>query len=203
MSKRPDPVPSRSRPVVGPDKCKRCGTCREWFLNSFFAMDTTKARGLQSLCRRCKAEWERGPENVWKRLKAMLDRDEPSSLLPPHGWTEEIYLARWEQSGGRCEWCKAGLGEWQHSGHRLDRIDNDTPHIPMNCQMLCWVCNRRKSNRPWSTAKAETMRWVSEFPPGQVPWQTIEPWAKRVELPDPAAFLVEDPWMYLPFPGGI
>ena len=192
MSKRPDPVPSRSRPVVGPEQCKRCVNCGGWFRLAFFAVDKSKPSGRQSWCRRCKTEWERGPENVWKRLRAMLEEDEPESLRQPHGWTEALYLQRWAEVDGKCEWCGAGLGEWQHSGHRLDRIDNDTPHIPANCQMLCWVCNRRKSDMPPHAAREEAMHHVERWGRGRVPWQRINTWAKRVELPDPEPYRVAD-----------
>lgn len=156
-----------------------------------FARDKTAPTGRQSYCRRCKTEWERGPENVWKRLRAQLESEEPESLKPPHGWTEELYVARWNEVDGKCEFCGAGLGEWQHAGHRLDRISNSTPHIPANCQMLCWVCNRRKSNKHPFVARAEALEHVRiagngdvARGMGRVPWQDIEPWARRVELPD-------------------
>jgi hypothetical protein len=148
----------------------------------FFAVDKSKPNGRQSWCRLCKDIWEMGPDGVWKRLRAYLEKHEPSSLRPPNGWTEELYLKRWSEVDGKCELCGAGLGEWQVGGHRLDRIDNDTPHIPSNCQMLCWVCNRRKSNKTWQTAKIEVRPYLEEFGRGKVPWQTIEPWARRVSL---------------------
>lgn len=169
----------------------RCTNCDGWFKKVFFARDRSSPVGHQSWCRHCKALWERGPENAWKRFRAWLEAHEPSSLAPPHGWTEELYLSRWKQFNGECEWCGAGLGEWQHSGHRQDRIDNNTAHTPANCRMLCWVCNRRKSNRPWQTARDEVMIHVRDHGRGRVPWHTIEPWAKRVELPDPEPFRVE------------
>lgn len=167
----------------------------------FFATDRSSSSGKQAWCRLCKALWERGPENAWKRFKAMLEREEPESLRPPHGWTEQQYLAMWTAVDGKCEWCGSGLGEWQHSGHRLDRIDNNTPHIPANCQMLCWVCNRRKSNRPAFVAMEETLMHVrraggrrgEQAGLGRVPWQDIEPWARRVELPDPEPYRIALP----------
>lgn len=172
-------------------RVKQCSCCMLFFTHEAFAADRSTPLGLQSWCRRCKALWERGPENVWKRLHAWLQREEPESLQPPHGWTEELYRERWEAADGKCEACGAGLGEWQHSGHRLDRIDNNTPHIPANCQMLCWVCNRKKSNLPWQTFAKEVALHVAEHGRGRVPWQTMLPWAKRVELPDLGAFEVE------------
>lgn len=169
----------------------RCGNCMKHYKSEFFAKDRSSPDGYQSWCRLCKAEWERGPEGVWKRLRVWLEKYEPVALKPPHGWTEELYISRWHEAKGLCEWCGAGLGEWQIAGHRLDRIDNDTPHIPANCRMLCWVCNRRKSNKHWHIAEKETKQHVNDHGMGRVPWQTIEPWAKRVFLPDPTPYIVE------------
>jgi hypothetical protein len=170
----------------------------------FFAIDRSSGDGLQSWCRRCKAEWEQGPSGVWCRLRSLLAEKEPASLLPPNGWSEELYMMRWEECAGRCEECGAGLGEWQIAGHRLDRIDNRTPHIPANCAMLCWPCNRRKADRNPETVKHETTDLIRRYGRGRIPWQVVlsPSWrVQRAELPDPTPFFVPDPQLDL-FPEG-
>ncbi len=170
---------------------KRCERCRLTFSMEAFARDISSATGHQSWCRRCKADWERGPGGAWKRFRAWLAENEPNSLSPPYGWTEELYIARWNAQSGLCETCGARLDEWQVSGHRQDRIDNDSPHIPANCRLLCWPCNRRKSNRNPHAADKEIARWVEEYGRGRVPWQTIDTSLRRVELPNVERFRVD------------
>jgi hypothetical protein len=163
---------------------RTCPRCSGTFRIDAFAQDRSSVTGRQSWCRRCKADWECGPEGSWKRLRAWLEKNEPNSLKAPHGWTEERYLKAWKDSRGECSLCGSRLREWQTSGHNLDRIDNNTPHIPANCRMLCWPCNRKKSNLPTLAADTEIGRWVEQYGRGKVPWQILLPNIQRVDLPD-------------------
>jgi hypothetical protein len=170
---------------------KKCVACGQFFSLEAFRVDRSSKRGLQSWCIRCKANWERGVDGSWLRWQAWLEKHEPMSLGEPSGWTEHMYKKRWQECDGKCEWCGAGLGEWQTGGHHQDRIDNDTPHIPSNCRMLCWPCNRRKSNRSPHVALREANFYVAEWGRGRVPWQTIEPWARRAVLPNVEQYKVD------------
>lgn len=152
---------------------KQCEKCRGRFRYEAFAADRSHESGRQSWCRACKARWELGPDNTWKRLEAWLAESEPTSLGGQNGWTEELYLARWAEVDGKCELCGAGLREWQGRGHNLDRINNNAPHIPGNCRLLCWPCNRAKSNGSPLAKDVEIGGWVKQFGKGRVPWDVI------------------------------
>lgn len=163
---------------------RTCPQCQKTYRLAAFAADRGSPTGRQSWCRRCKADWECGPEGSWKRLRAHLEKHEPISLKEPHGWTEERYLKKWKECNGECVLCGARLREWQVSGHNLDRIDNDTPHIPANCRLLCWPCNKKKSSTTALVADEEIRGWVQKFGRGTVPWQKLMPGIERVDLPD-------------------
>jgi 5-methylcytosine-specific restriction endonuclease McrA len=191
MGGRPSRLPGEEVNVATSRPSKRCNRCDRIYDSRAFAADKSAIGGRQSWCRRCKVEWESGPHGAWRRFAAFLRKHEPRCLDLPRGWTEELYVTRWAACGGICELCGADLSEWQKSGHRLDRIDNGTPHIPNNCRFLCWPCNRHKSDRNPHVADQEIRMWVEQYGRGRVPWQTIQSKAGRVELPDLAEFVVE------------
>ncbi len=170
---------------------RTCPQCQETYRLDAFAIDRGSLTGRQSWCRRCKADWECGPEGTWKRLRVLLEKQEPDSLKAPHGWTEERYVKAWKEAKGECSTCGARLREWQISGHNLDRIDNNTPHIPANCRLLCWPCNKKKSNGSPLSADREIGLWVQQYGRGKVPWQLLLPGSERVELPCVEQFRVE------------
>lgn len=174
---------------------KQCAKCSGWFRLGAFARDRRQKDDRQAWCRRCKAEWEQGPENAWKRLRAWLEKEEPACLRGANGWTEALYVEHWNACGGRCVTCGAGLLEWQTSGHRLDRIDNNTPHIPSNCRMVCWPCNKLKSDGHALAEDATIGMWVQKYGRGKVPWHLVKPaWGiKRVELPDVEEYRAASP----------
>ncbi len=199
MSTRSGPVPERTRPVVGRADFKQCCTCKGWFQFAAFYRDVSPGRsGWQPQCRRCRTQWEH--DGAWCRFRSYLKKFEPAALAPPHGWTEELYRAQWDKARGCCEWCGAGLGEWQLSGHRVDAIDNDREHTPNNCQLLCWVCNRLKSNHPNLATKQMVVGIVVdagngdyERGRGKVQWSDRFTWARRAKLPDVEQYRVASP----------
>jgi len=172
-----------------PDPHKQCAKCGGTFLLAAFKRDRNQLSGRQSWCIRCKAEWETTPEGAWKRFRSWAEKNEPTSLLAPHGWTETAYLDLWKKTKGECESCGAKLNEWQRSGHRLDRIDNNRPHIPGNCRLVCWPCNHRKCDRPPSVFLAEIENWISKYGRGRIPWG--EHGYESVALPDIEEFRID------------
>lgn len=176
---------------------RTCPKCRVTYRPDAFAVDRNSPTGRQSWCRRCKVEWEHGLDGSWKRLKAWLAKEEPNSLDASEGgtnlkgWTPEKFTKKWKEHDGHCSLCGAGLREWQSSGHNLDRIDNNTPHIPGNCRLVCWPCNKKKGNGHPAVAYEEIAALVKKYGHGLVPWQLILIGMKRIELPDLAEYRVD------------
>ena len=170
------------RTIERPDRPIFCSKCREFYWRSAFAADASRLDGCQSYCRYCKQLWEVPVENGWKRFSAWLRNNEPKSV--PH-WTFEIYDLEIKKADGECWLCGAGLHEWQSSGHFMDRINNNTPHIPGNCRVLCWPCNSLKGAAPSTTADQMIREWVAKYGRGKVQWDELYPRKfKRPVLPD-------------------
>jgi len=158
---------------------KRCRRCHVLYEPEAFARAAKHKDGKQSWCRKCKAEWEHSPEGKYKRFYAGLAPEE--AVL----WTWDIYLSLWEKHGGCCEWCGAGLTEWQSSGYNIDRISNSRGYLPGNAQLLCKPCNFTKSDKNPIVAKQESDRWVAEFGRGRVQWNEVSPrWKPAAPIPD-------------------
>ena len=170
---------------------KQCASCRMWFSGGAFARDRTRGSQLQSWCRACKAAWECGVDGSWKRLRRELEKKEPASLDPRTGWTEAKYRAFWSEHDERCERCGAGLREWQSAGHNLDRINNSDPHVPGNCRLVCWPCNKRKSNKSSLVHDPETELWIQRYGRGRVPWSELMPGMTRAEVPSVDEFRID------------
>jgi len=122
-------------------------------------------------------------ENAWRRFAAEMERDEPTSR---QFWTLEIFREWW--GNGKCEYCGGGLSEYQTGGHRMDRIDNDAPHIPSNCRRACWPCNATKADKHPEVFRSEMRNWLVEYGPGRVPWAKLSPRFRRAEIPNVEQF---------------
>jgi hypothetical protein len=122
----------RMRKAYTPDmfslggQSKQCGNCGGFFVLEFFGKDNSTHTGRQSWCRRCKEEWEQGPENTWKRLRAHLEKYEPGSIGKPNGWTADLFLTEWKRVGGCCELA----GVWPLPRPHQQRLATHSRQLP-------------------------------------------------------------------------
>lgn len=174
-----------TRPELRPAASRQCSRCGLRFHPAGFAADRSRKRGpmLQSWCRLCKWIVEQGPEYAYSRC--LQKQIEPSSRS---AWTFAIYLAEiWKD--GTCHYCGAGLRRWQGSGHNLDRVDNDRPHVPDNCVAACAACNRQKGNRHPSVYRTEVDAHVAAWGRGRVPWAKLREDVQENTPPDMSIFM--------------
>lgn len=167
-------------------RSKRCsGPCGFLYELPAFARDSTKQSGRQSWCRGCKDVWESVPENAYKRFTEFLRKNnEKECLEPPHGWTRDLYLSMWRENDGKCGSCGALLTLWQRTGFRVDRIGNNGGHWPHNCRIVCWPCNRVKSNRNAQAFQQELEVYLQKYGWGRVPWDDTHGFARAKDPHD-------------------
>ena len=189
---------------------KQCSKCERWFppILLCFDKDASSSTGLQSWCVQCKDEWEADPQNIFRRMRAWLVKNEPIAweqweACP--GGAEAEFRRKFGDRGCVCSTCGAGLREWQRSGHNLDRVDNNDGnlHTPQNTALACKPCNMtrgRKRYRAWLPVVGSL---VSEYGWGRVAWGEEDDRFERVvwrrcshlavEAPPPPPVVERDP----------
>lgn len=156
-------------------RCK--GKCNLWLPETAFDLDRSSTTGRQSWCKQCKDEREVTQEGIYSRTISWLEKYEPESAAQ---WTFQQFLLKWEQAGGRCYHCGAGLREWQKAGHTLDRIDNkEGRHIPENCVLCCAPCNMQRRTMHWHPWR-EYIQTLRDKHHGQIPWGQYDPKWQRI-----------------------
>jgi hypothetical protein len=177
---------------------RRCQGCGMFLLPAAFAADRASPDGFQSWCRRCKSEWEQSDDGIEARFFAHLRKKlDPTLIGPPRGWTHALFRELWQRADGKCESCGAGLGEWQYSGYRIDRIDNDRGYVPGNCRLCCWPCNVYKKDKHPSVSLFEIGNLLREYGRGRIPWAKYVPGINPYVPPDMSALIVSDPQLSL------
>ena len=174
------------RRISGTSVCANCR--RPWKVEAFHSFSKA-ATGIQPWCIDCNWVRQSSVRSAWATFQRTLREKDPVRLL---GWTFEMYLEKWDSTGGRCTACGAGLREWQSSGYAIDRIDNASDYDPVNCRLLCWPCNCTKGNRSTLALMAEVEMFKAKFGgPGQINWNEINPRFKRRVRPNMTKFIVE------------
>lgn len=138
---------------------KQCSKCKQYKSTSEFCRHKYGRDGIDSQCKKCKAEYKR-----WYRLafpdKARAEWRRKSK--ESHAATERNRRARKKNAGGshtsseikwlydlqhgRCVYCGVCLGEKYHVDHIVP-ISKGGRNDLANLQILCQRCNDRKSNK--------------------------------------------------------